>query len=499
MFGFDASVISGVVGFVSAEFELNSWQTGFVVSAPTLGAVIAAMSGGPLADHFGRKRILILIAALYVVSAAFSALAPNYETLVMARFIGGLAFASLNLAPIYIAEISLPESRGRLVSINQLNIVVGLSAAYFINYMILSASQSGSAWVTSLGLDTHTWRWMLGIELLPASIFLITLFFIPESPRWKILKGHKADGMAILQKLRSNQEIQHEIKEIEDSVAESNQSVLARLRVLLSNKWRLALVVGIVIGIFQQITGINAIFFYAPTIFEQSGVGTNAAFAQAIWVGVINVIFTLIAMGLIDRMGRKPLLMIGLGGIFVCMAICAQGFKSATFTLQESDIHALESTDVQERLAPMTNRTYDSDIEFRSELKRLLGEETASQYDAMLTNRAIDINSTQVLFGILGFVAFFALSLGPVMWCLLAEIFPNSLRGVAMAFVGMINSGSSFLVQLVFPWEISTLGAAMTFAIYSIFALIGLALIAWLLPETKQKSLEELEQAFARD
>lgn len=184
LFGFDAVVISGVVGFITPEFGLDDWQVGLVVGAPTLAAILAALTVGPAADALGRKKVMLALAFLYALSATASAFAPDVATLIAARFIGGLAFGTLMLAPIYIAELSPARLRGRMVSVNQLNIVIGFSAAYFANYYLLQASQSGESWVQAIALDRFTWRWMLGIEALPAVAYLVCMLFVPESPRW---------------------------------------------------------------------------------------------------------------------------------------------------------------------------------------------------------------------------------------------------------------------------------------------------------------------------
>jgi MFS family permease len=252
--------------------------------------------------------------------------------------------------------------------------------------------------------------------------------------------------------------------------------------------------------VVQQITGINAIFFYAPTIFEQSGIGTDAAFAQAVLVGLINVIFTLVAIALIDRWGRRPLLLVGLSGIAISMALCTYGFSQATYELPKESvahIQQIETTDVSQ-LNALVGVVYHSDVEFKTAVSEAIGAEAALRYESELIKSAAQMNAVLILVGILGFVASFAMSLGPVMWALFSEIFPNQLRGVAISFVGMINSMVSFLVQLLFPLELSVLGAALTFLSYFVFAVIGLILVAWLLPETKGKSLEELESIFGK-
>ncbi len=496
VFGFDASVISGVVSFVAIEFNLSDWQQGFVVSSPTLGAVLASLLAGTISDRVGRKKVLITIAFLYVISAIFSALSTSYEMLVTARFIGGLAFASLILAPIYIAEISPPNRRGKMISLNQFNIVIGLSAAYFANYYILNLAQSNLAWVIDLGINDNVWRWMLGLEILPATIFFVALFFIPESPRYLALNGQTEKAKQVLTQLHGKVMMEQEFAEIEHTGHKKSAGLLISIKELFSKKMHLVLAIGLIIAIVQQITGVNAIYFYAPSIFEQSGVGTNAAFAQAIWVGVINVVFTIVAMVLIDKIGRKPLLVIGLSGIFISMSLCYIGFNNATYKLPADSL--AEITINQQTLQPLINIEYQSDLEFKQAVTAVLGNKQFKANEAALIQAAININPQLVLIGILGFVASFAVSLGPVMWVLLAEIFPNHLRGIAISFVGVINSAVSFSVQLLFPWQLSNLGTALTFLLYGLFAIIGLALVWWLLPETKNKTLEQIELELVR-
>jgi sugar porter (SP) family MFS transporter len=498
LFGFDASVISGVISFIVPQFGLTDWQLGLVVGAPTLAGIIASLSGALLADVIGRKRVLLILALLYTVSAAASAFAPNYQVLVIARFIGGLAFASLGIAPMYIGEIAPREKRGMLVTVSQLNIVIGFSVAYFANYFVLLLSQSDAAWVQTLGLDRHAWRWMLGIEAVPAALWFLFLLLVPESPRWLVMKGRMEDARAVLARLKPPGRIQPDLDEIAASLSDAKEKFFERMREVFLPAMRLPIVIGLIAAIAQQVTGINAIYFYAPTIFEQSGVGTNAAFAQATLIGVINVVFTIIAMFLIDRLGRKPLLMVGLAGVIISTAIAGYGFKQATYELPETVIAGLSVEIDRERLQPLVGVKFSDDLAFKSALRKALGDQGGREHTAELTQAAISINPVLVLIGILGFVASFAISLGPVYWCLLSEIFPNRARGPAMALVGFFNAISSFMVQFMFPWELSTLGNAMIFFIYSALGLLAFILLAWLLPETKGKSLEELEVLLAK-
>ena len=260
----------------------------------------------------------------------------------------------------------------------------------------------------------------------------------------------------------------------------------------------LVLTIGIVIAILQLITGINSVFFYAPMIFEQSGIGTDASFVQAILVGITNLVFTILAIAFIDRFGRKPLLIYGVSGIAICMFVLAYGFNSATYRLTEENMAGITMDFDRDQLSSMVNVNYDSDVEFKQAIKESLGTVKAAEYESELIKAGINMNPTLILFGILGFVASFAISLGPVMWVLFSELFPNRIRGLAISFVGLINSAVSFLVQLVFPWELDNFGNATTFLIYGLFAVAGLVFILKMIPETKNKTLEELEKQLIR-
>ena len=438
LMGFDVSVVSGIIRFIEAEFGLGPLQVGWVVSSLSLTATLGMLASGPLSDRLGRRPVLQIAGVLFAVSAIASAVAPGYVTLVIARMIGGFGVgAALIVAPMYIAEMAPPASRGRYVSFNQLNIVVGISAAFFSNYLILTLGESGAAWSEALRLGEWNWRWMLGIETLPAIAYLFALALVPESPRWLAMRGRDEEATEVLRRV-AGADAGNVLREVKAGIAAEAALGQASWRVLLHPSLRLVMTIGIVVGILQQITGINAVFFYAPMIFEQSGIGTNAAFMQAALVGLVNLAFTVVAMALIDRFGRRPLLGFGLSGIAICMLLLAWAFVGA------------------------------------------------------------DNNPRLILFAILGFVASFAVSLGPVMWVLFSELFPNRVRGVAISFVGLVNSATAFLVTLVFPLQLEVLGNSLTFLIYGLFALAGLVFVMRILPETKGRSLEELEAALVR-
>jgi sugar porter (SP) family MFS transporter len=500
LMGFDASVISGVVKFIETQFDLSKIELGWAVSSLTLTATLAMMVSGPLSDRIGRRRVLFLAAILYAVSAIASALAPTFAILVIARMIGGLGVgASLIIAPMYIAEIAPPAVRGRMVSFNQLNIVVGISAAFFTNYLILRLGQSDAGWAQSLMFDQHNWRWMLGVETLPAVLYFFGLFFVPESPRWLLLKGQELEAQTILTHAVGKTEARKELEEIHTSLAKDAGKEKVSVMELFSPAMRLVLTIGIVVAIIQQITGINAVFFYAPMIFEQSGIGTDASFAQAVLVGLINLVFTIVAILCIARIGSQPLLVFGLSGIALSMSLLAFGFSSATYTITGEALENLPTEANVAAIADLQDTTFESDVEFKRALRGALGDDLATQYESDFLNAAIAMNPWLVLFGVLGFVASFAVSIGPVMWVLFSELFPNRIRGLAISFVGLINSAVSFGVQLVFPWELANFGSATTFLIYGLFAAAGLVFVVLVLPETKGRSLEELETILVKN
>jgi SP family arabinose:H+ symporter-like MFS transporter len=494
LFGFDAGIISGVMNYVGPEFNLDDIQSGWVVSSPSWAAMIAMLFSGRLSDKIGRKKILILVALLYAISAIASALANSYEMLYIARIIGGLAFgAALVLAPIYIAEISTPENRGKLVSLQQLNIVFGFFAAFFSNYLFNKYNTVDSVFLT----DENVWRWMLGVELLPALCYFILMFFVPKSPRWLYLKGKVEEAKIVLTQIHGKERGAEEILSIEkNSNTDENKSDI-KIKDLLKKSLRFIIIVGLVIGVLQQITGINAVYFYATSIFKQTGVGTDAAFSSGVLLSSISVVFTFVAIYLIDKMGRRPLLLIGTAGVAVSLLLCAYGFNNATYQLSSNKIELLQF-EGSNKLNTISNKKFDNDIAFKNKVKSLIGNQLYSKNDGAILEAATQMNATIVLIGILGFIACFAFSLGPVMWVLLSELYPLKYRGLAIGFIAFINSLISSVVQLIFPWELSNLGNALTFFIFGAVAFIGFFIMLKILPETKGKSLEELESAFLK-
>ncbi|MDO9510926.1 MAG: sugar porter family MFS transporter [Bacteroidales bacterium] len=493
LMGFDASVISGVIKFIEPEFNLSKLELGWAVSSLTLTATLAMIFAGGLSDRFGRKRLLTWAALLYGVSAISSAIAPDFITLVISRMIGGFGVGiSLIIAPMYIAEIAPPEIRGKLVSLNQLNIVMGISAAFFTNYLILKLGQSDSVWAQNLKFSEYNWRWMLGLEALPALLYFLGLFIVPCSPRWLIMAGREIEALKVLAKTVGDEKAMNDLKIVKASIQEDITKEKASLKDVFKPVLRSVLIIGIVLAVLQQITGINSVFFYAPMIFEQSGIGTDAAFTQAIYVGIINLLFTIAALLLIDKIGRKPLLSFGVTGIVISMFVLAYGFSSATYTISPDAVQNLSDTTIIQSVKSIENITYGNLAEFRQSIEMAIGHESFLRNETELTQAALHLNSTLILIAILAFVASFAISIGPVMWVLFSELFPNRERAVAISFVGFINSVVSFGVQFVFPWELKFWGASTTFLIYGIFAALGLIFILTHVPETKGKTLEEL-------
>jgi len=441
LLGFDGSLFTGAVVFVKQQFALTDFELGWTVSSHTLSATLSIFLAGPLADRIGRRTVLRIATVMFAASALLAAAANGYAMLIVARLLSGLGVGAVFVAaPMYIAEISPPALRGRMVTVNQLFLVCGIFLAATNNLLIVQLDTSSVEWLRRL--DLAEWRWMLGMGVLPAVLYLFALLFVPESPRWHAMHGRLGAARRILSREHGEALAEHELAQVCASLAHETRTSDASLRDLWAPELRGVLFIGLVVGVLQQITGINAVLGYAPMIFARAGsqVGIEAPFVQTALIMLVNVVFTVIALLLIDRVGRRPLLIFGTVGIAACLFLTAWGFQSS-----------------------------DAGVE-----------------------------SVWVLVGLLGFVASFALSLGPVMWVLFSEIFPNRVRAMAISCVGLVNSAVCFLAQLVFPWQMENLGGARTFLIYAVFAVLGVALLARILPETRGRSLEELEESLVR-
>lgn len=498
VFGLDAAVISGTIPFITGKFDLTEMQVGTAVSAPGMGVLFALLLAGYVCDKYGRKKALVLVAGLYLISAVWSTLATSYMTLVIARFIGGLAFTSLSLASMYLGEIAPPKWRGKLVAMNQTSIVLGFAAAYFINYYILMASKSDAAWAGSWGFTTQPWRWMLGSEVPFALVWFLGLFFIPESPRWLYRNNRPQEAREVMAKVLPADEIDLEIREVEESLHKgaTSGSVFKQLAQLFTPRLRLVLLLGFSVAAVQPATGINAVLFYAPTVFEQLGGGTDAAFRQSAVVGIVSVIFTIFAIVLIDKLGRRPMLIGGLVWCIVSLGVCSYGFKTARYSLDAAAVESMPEQVDKPLLAPLVGKTFGSDTEFKTALKDALGDIQVRDHSSVLLQKAAKINATLILIGIMSFIAAFQFSVGPIMWVLFSEIFPTAVRGVAIPSFAFVTSVVSYFITQFFPWQLSTLGAANTFLSYAGMALLGLVAIHRWLPETKNKTIEEVELAF---
>ena len=496
VFGLDAALISGTVNFLIQEFGLSDLQLGTVVSAPGLGVFVALPLAGWASNALGRKKTLQIIAALYLISAVSSAFAPSYWTLVAARFLGGLAFSSITLASMYIGEISPPKQRGKLVSMTQINIVIGLSSAYFINYLILQLTNSNAEWVSNLGLINNTWRWMLGSEIIFALLWFFLLLLIPKSPSWLVYKGRINEAKDALINICPAHEIDRHVEEMQTSLQATTEdlSIASQLKIIFSKPMRLIFIIAITIAIAQQSTGINAIMFYAPTVIEQIGFGTNAAFTQAIWMGLTSVVFTVLSLMIVDKLGRRPLIIWGMVWIIASLGLCSYGFTKAKYSISETAISEMTEIPDSKRLQSIAGNVYESDLEFKKAIKETIGENDSREHSSLLLQKAADMPAGLILFGILSFIAAFHFSVGPIMWVLFSEIFPIALRGVAIPFFAIVTSLVSYLVQKFFPWQLSTLGGSNTFLFYAGTVAVGLLILYFTLPETKNLSIEEIQE-----
>ncbi len=429
LFGYDTAVIAGAIGFLKTHFQLTAAMQGWAASSALIGCIFGAMIAGALGDWLGRKRTLIISAILFTISAIGSAIPHNLTQFVIARILGGVGVGAASLlSPLYIAEIAPAKIRGRLVSLNQLAIVSGMLIIYFVNAAI--AGYGDDAWNAIVG-----WRWMFASETLPALLFMALLFFVPASPRWLTKQGREDEAFEILTKVNPFEKAKIELNEIKATIAQETGSLLQLFRPGL----RVALAVGIVLAVLQQITGINAILYYAPEIFRKTGLGTNAALMQTVFVGAVNVTFTFVAIGLIDKIGRKALLLIGAGGMTIFLFLIG-----GAFYLQKFD-------------------------------------------------------GPWVLLFILLYIAAFAASLGPVVWVVISEIFPTKIRGRAMSIATVFLWTACYLVSQTFPMLLEKFGSAVTFWIYMIMSVINFLFVLKVVPETKGKTLEQIEKSWQRE
>jgi MFS transporter, SP family, arabinose:H+ symporter len=422
MFGFDVAIISGAVPFIQPYFGWNELQLGWGVSSLLLGAIVGAFGSGVLSDMYGRKKVLIVVALFFAVSCTFTALATSSIVFISARVFGGLAVGAASvLSPMYVAEVAPPKNRGMLVSVYQLAIVLGILCSYTINYGLHNID--------------NNWRWMFATGIIPSVLFFVGLFFIPESPRWLYKAGKKDDSLKVLTGIGGESLAKVEILEIAESLKGDSSSV--SMGELFKPSVRKVMLVGFLLAIFVQISGINTIVDYAPKILLAAGVEINNALLQTSMVGLINFIFTFVAIFFIDRIGRRSLYLIGSMGMVITLIMLAISFY-------------------------------------------------------------LKMQGVFTLICILLFIAFFASCIGPVFWTLVSEIFPNRIRGKAVAFASFTQWIFNFLVVLLFPHFLASLGGAKTFLFLALMSFLQLLFTYLYVPETKGKSLEEIEQFWKR-
>lgn len=419
LFGFDTAVISGTTKFITQFFNLTDATLGMTVSIALWGTVIGSIVIGKPGDVFGRRAMLSLCGALYFISALGCGLASSWYMLLFSRFLGGLAIGAASvMAPMYIAEIAPGRLRGRLVAVAQFNIVVGILVAFFSNYLLVNT-----------GADN--WRWMFGVMAIPSALFFVLLFLVPESPRWLVKKSLIGKARSVLQKVGA-ENLEAELADIINSLKEESGQVVTRL---FQNKYRFAIMCAVLLAIFNQLSGINVIMYYAPMIFEKAGASTNAALMQAVAVGLTNMAFTIVAMFFIDRFGRKTLLLVGAVGM--CFSLAGAGFHY--------------------------------------------------YFQNLLSGIGI------VIF-IVSFIAFFAFSQGAVIWVFLAEIFPNKVRAKGQALGSFAHWIMNAMIGLLFPVVLSKFGGGNVFMFFAVMMIPFFFFVWKIMPETKGKSLEELEK-----
>jgi len=431
LFGYDTAVISGAIGSIKAKFELSPALEGWAASSAIWGCVVGVAAAGFLADRFGRKKILLASAVLFAISSIGSALPQSLSQFVLARMVGGLGIGAASMiSPLYISEVAPAQNRGRLCTLYQLAIVLGINLIYFVNYLI--AGWGDERWNVELG-----WRYMLGSAALPALLFLLLALFVPESPRWLMKKGREEEALDVLVRVNGSEQglqVQQEIRQSFDQ----EEGGLAEL---LQPGFRKALKVGLMLAVFSQITGINAIIYYAPQILKSVGFGTGSALAQTFLIGVINTLFTFVALYSIDKAGRRTLLLWGVSSMVLCL-----GGAGCAFYFQ------------------MTSGPW-------------------------------------LLIFILAFIASFACSLGPIPWIMIAEIFPTRIRGAAMSLCILALWLAVVAVTQMTPIlldPVTGLGGAFTFWLFMVFSILLLVFVWKSIPETKQRTLEEIEQSWSQ-
>ena len=426
LFGFDTAVISGTTGWLKTVFDLSSFWLGFTVASALIGTIIGAILVGKPADKHGRRNILFVLAALYFISALGSAMAWDWYSFLFFRLIGGLGVGGASVvSPMYIAEISPARYRGRLVAVTQFNIVLGILLAFFSNYVI-----------SSLNLGEVEWRWMFGIEAIPALIFFALLFNNPKSPRWLIAKGRSDEARLVLEKCGSDTgDIEEEIQTIKASLDIEHTRLQESF---ISKKYSKPIMLAVAIAMFNQLSGINAVLYFAPHIFRMAGAGSESALLQTIAVGGINLIMTMIALAIIDNFGRRNLMLVGSVGYILSLSSIAWAFY-----------------------------TYGTEF--------------------------TETGSLVVLISLLVFIASHAFGQGAVIWVFISEIFPNRVRARGQALGTFTHWFMAAVISWTFPM-IAELSGGHTFAFYALCMIGQLIWVIYIMPETKGISLEQIQK-----
>ncbi len=440
LFGYDSGVINGTVKGLQSAFNSGSVGTGFSVASMLIGCAVGAFLAGRLADRFGRRTLLLFSAVLFLISAAGSGIAGSTMAFVFYRIIGGLAVGAASvMSPAYISEIAPPHLRGRLSSLQQVAIITGLTAAFLSNYVI--AGQAGESTEIFL-FGFEAWRWMFWMEVGPAIIFLTTLFMIPESPRYLVANGQPEKAAAVLDRLLGANRGGETVETIRQSLSVDRRPQLSDLLDSTTGRIRPVLLTGIGLAVFQQLVGINVIFYYGSVLWEFVGFTEEDSLASNVIMGSVSIAACLLAIALIDRIGRKPLLLIGSLGMAISLAVMAVVFSQATVS------------------------------ETGLTLPQGLGQ--IALYSAVI------------------YVAFFNFSWGPVMWVLLGEMFPNQMRGSGLAVSGFFQWMANFGITMTFPILLATTGLASAYGLYAAAAIVSLWFVKVSVRETRGKALEHM-------
>lgn len=477
LFGFDTAVISGVEKQIEALYQLTKFWLGFTVASALIGTVVGSMVAGKPADALGRRSTLLWIAAFYFVSAVGCAFAWDWYSLVGFRFLGGLAVgASSVVCPMYIAEISPARYRGRLVAITQFNIVFGILLAFFSNYLL-----------AQLQLGESEWRWMLGVEAFPAAAFFALLFLTPQSPRWLVARNRSDEAREVLLAVGEDPaSVGDQIREIEDSLRDTGETLEERF---FSKRYLRPILLAVAIAAFNQLSGINAILYYAPRIFEMAGSEKGAAFLQAVLVGGTNLVFTMLALSVIDHFGRRRLMLVGSIGYILSLSSTATAFYFLQAPPEREPVRT--AVGKPEGTAPPAGVEAPSGLGDGAQAKT--GRASKAQESEEVVLHLTKTGQTIVLISLLVFIASHAFGQGAVIWVFISEIFPNRVRARGQALGSFTHWAMCALISWTFP-VIAQVSGGHAFAFYAAMMVLQLIWVLTVMPETKGVPLEEIEK-----